>query len=48
MNNGYAWYNTFSTWFLKIALLVCVCMSAPEAVNNQCHDVEWYEPYIIG
>ena len=30
------------TWFLEIALVdmsVCVCVSAPEAINNQWHDM---------
>ena len=29
-------------WFLEIVLVhasVCVCMSAPEAINNQWHDM---------
>ena len=39
------------SWFFEIALvrmLVCVCMSAPEDINNQRHDKVWYRPCAIG
>ena len=41
------------TWFLNIVsvrtyVCVCVCVSAPEAINNQWHDVVSYEPHVIG
>ena len=27
---------------------VCVCVSAPEAINNYWRDVAWYRPHTIG
>ena len=40
-------------WFLKIAsvqtsVCVFVCVSAPEATNNQWRDVAQYGPHTIG
>ena len=40
------------TWFLKIdpvwIVSIHVCVSTPEAINNQWCDMAWYEAHMIG
>ena len=31
-----------------VCVFVCVCVSAPEAINKYCCDMTWYGPHTIG